>query len=93
MAWLGIMRRVDHMLNLKLDFSKLEKKSNRLIKLVDAKIDEIEESTPDFNVHEFLSELDANFEELSFQPVEDFWEEELGRLFDNIDQDDADQTI
>jgi hypothetical protein len=86
MAWLGIMRRVNHMLKLDLDLSELEEKSERLVKLIASKIDEIEDATPDFNVHEYIDELNANFDELPFHPMEDFWEEELGRLFGDIDK-------
>ena len=89
MAWLGIMKRVNHMLNLNFDLAELEEKSNHLVKLVAEKINEIEENTPDFSIHEYLEELNANFDELPFHPTHDFWEEELGRLFDKLDQDET----
>jgi proteasome assembly chaperone (PAC2) family protein len=85
MAWLGILRRIKHMLDLDIDLSELELKSENLIKVMDDKIDEIEEKTPDLNVREYLERIDNEFEEKLFHPREDFWEEQLGRLFDNID--------
>jgi hypothetical protein len=88
MAWLGIMRRINHMLNLDLDLTELELKSEHLIKLMDDKIDEIEKKSPDLNVREYLERIENEFEETFFQPRDDFWEEQLGRLFDNIDSED-----
>ena len=85
MAWLGIMKRVNSLLKLNVDLSELEEKSQRLVKLITTKIKEIDEATPDFSVQDYINELNANFEELVFHPMDDFWEEELGRLFGNID--------
>ena len=88
MAWLGIMRRINHMLNLDIDLSELELKSDHLIKLMDDKIDEIEKTAPDFDVRQYLEQINNEFEETLFHPQEDFWEEQLGQLFDNIDVDE-----
>lgn len=88
MAWLGIMRRINHMLKLDFDLSELESKSEHLIKLMNDKIDEIEKIAPELNVRQYLEQLNENFEETRFHPQEDYWEEELGRLFDQIDSDD-----
>jgi predicted ATP-grasp superfamily ATP-dependent carboligase len=84
-AWLGIMKRLNSMLKLNFDLSELEEKSQRLVKLIATKIEEIDEATPDFSVQDYINELNVNFEELTFHPMDDFWEEELGRLFGNID--------
>ena len=91
-AWLGIMRRVTHMLKFEVDLSNLEEKSEHLKKLMDEKIDEIENTAPELNIREYLQRLGDEFEENLFQPLEDFWEEELGRLFDKIDPDENDKT-
>ena len=87
-AWLGIMQRINHMLNLQVDLSDLQKKSDHLIKLMDDKIDELENSAPDLNIRAYIQRLQDDFDEAIFQPHEDFWEEELGRLFDNFDVED-----
>jgi proteasome assembly chaperone (PAC2) family protein len=87
-AWLGIMRRVNHMLNVNLNLTDLEKKSENLGKLMDDKIDEIDKAAPELNIRNYLQKLADNFEENPFLPLEDFWEEELGRLFDKIDAND-----
>ncbi len=90
-AWLDIMRRINHMLNLDFDLTELEIKSEHLQKLLDDKIDEIEKTTPELNVRQYLERLEDNFEETHFHPQEDFWEEELGRLFDKIDSDNEEE--
>ncbi len=89
LAWLGIMRRIDYMLKLGLDLSDLEKRSARLLKLMDTKIEEIETNLPDLNVRSYLAQLAEEFEEKPFQPLDDFWEEQIGRLFDKLDEDEA----
>jgi proteasome assembly chaperone (PAC2) family protein len=90
-AWVSIMRRIDHMLKLNFDFSELEEKSNKLLKLMDAKIDEIETADPELDVHGYMQRLIDEFEEKPFQPTEAYWEEELGRLFDKFDPDAEDE--
>jgi proteasome assembly chaperone (PAC2) family protein len=87
-AWLGIMRRVNHMLEINLNLTDLEKKSENLGKLMDDKIDELDKAAPELNIRNYLQKLADNFEENPFLPLEDFWEEELGRLFDKIDTND-----
>jgi proteasome assembly chaperone (PAC2) family protein len=87
-AWLGIMRRINHMLKLDFDLSDLEAKSDHLMKLMDDKIDELEKTAPELNIREYLQRLDDEFDEVPFLPQDRFWEEELGRLFDNLDSDD-----
>ncbi len=46
MAWLGVMRRVNYMLHLNWDLSELEAKSERRVRLMDDKIDEIAKTFP-----------------------------------------------
>jgi proteasome assembly chaperone (PAC2) family protein len=87
-AWLGIMRRITYMLKLDFDLDELESKSEHLNKLLDDKIDEIENNVPELNIRAYLKKLGEDFEERLFHPLEDYWEEELGRLFDKIDSDE-----
>ncbi|MBN1667993.1 MAG: PAC2 family protein [Anaerolineales bacterium] len=86
-AWLGVMRRVNHLLNLEFDLSELEHKSQELQQLMNAKIAEIERENPDLNVRDYLQQLSENFTERTFDPAEDFWEEQIGRLFDKLDDE------
>jgi proteasome assembly chaperone (PAC2) family protein len=88
MAWLAAMRRVNYMLNLDFDLSHLERKSLRLVKLMDSKVQELESMAPQLGVREYLSKLSADFTEMPFQPLDDVWEDELRRLFDDSGSSD-----
>jgi proteasome assembly chaperone (PAC2) family protein len=83
MAWLGVMRRVIHMLQMEFDLTDLERKSRRLIKIVDAKVDELDGLAPQLGVREYLDQLSEEFAEVTFQPLDDVWEEEFRRLFED----------
>ncbi|MFN2223014.1 MAG: PAC2 family protein [Candidatus Promineifilaceae bacterium] len=83
MAWLGVMRRVIYMLNMEFDLSDLERKSRRLIKIVDAKVDELDGMAPQLGVRDYLDRLSDDFTEVTFQPLDDVWEEEFRRLFED----------
>jgi predicted ATP-grasp superfamily ATP-dependent carboligase len=83
MAWLGVMRRVNHMLKLNLDLSDLEKRSEKLIQLMDDKIEELNDLAPQLGIRDYMSRLSETFEETPFYPLDDVWEDELRRLFDD----------
>ena len=85
MAWLGIMRRVNYMLKLNWDLSELEAKSQRLLKLMDDKIEEIAKAFPEINIHEYMKQLEEDFDEVIFEPLQDLWEDEINRLFDRFE--------
>lgn len=86
MAWLGVMERVTYMLKMDFDLSDLKRKSRRLLKLVDAKVEELDRAAPQLGVREYLDNLSQDFTEVSFQPLDDVWEDEFRRLF----EDDSD---
>jgi hypothetical protein len=83
MAWLGVMRRVIYMLGMDFDLTDLERKSRRLIKIVDAKVDELDGMAPQLGVRDYLDNLSEEFSEVTFQPLDDVWEEEFRRLFED----------
>jgi len=83
MAWYGIMRRINYMLKLEFDFSDLERKSRRLIRVVESKVDELDRSSPQLGLRAYLTNLSDNFTETTFEPLDDVWEEEFRRLFDD----------
>jgi proteasome assembly chaperone (PAC2) family protein len=85
-AWLGTMRRVSHMLKLDLDLDDLERKSARVLEVVEAKVAEIERLAPQLGVREYMAELSEQFEEQPFEPLGAIWEEELSRLFDDDEE-------
>jgi proteasome assembly chaperone (PAC2) family protein len=83
MAWLGVMRRVNYMLNLDIDLSGLERRSERLVKLLNDKVEELDNTAPQLGVKEFMAGLSEDFTETTFEPLDDVWEDELRRLFDD----------
>jgi proteasome assembly chaperone (PAC2) family protein len=87
MAWLNVMRRVEHMLNLGFDLSDLEARSQRLIEVIEAKIDEIDEASPQLGLREYMQRLSDEFVENPFNPLDEIWEEELKRLFGKMDDE------
>jgi hypothetical protein len=89
MAWLGIMRRINFMLKLEFDLADLQAKTKRLIETVDAKIEEIDSVAPQLNIREYMARLSDEFEETVFDPLDEMWEDELRRLFDDTDSSDG----
>ncbi|NLX10768.1 MAG: PAC2 family protein [Chloroflexi bacterium] len=89
MAWLGIMRRINYMLKTRFDLSDLERKSERLLEVVDAKIDELDRSEPQLGVRDYFARLTADFTEVQFNPLDEVWEDELRRLLDDDEPDQA----
>jgi proteasome assembly chaperone (PAC2) family protein len=90
-SWLAVMRRVNHMLKLGLDLSDLERKHEKLMEAMDEKVAELEESNPQLGVREYFNQLAAQFEETRFEPLADFLEDELSRLFDKFEGDEKDE--
>ena len=88
-AWLGIMRRVNSLLKLNWDLTELEAKNARLLKLMDDKIEEIARTFPEINIHQYMQQLEENFEEVVFEPLQDLWEDEINRIFDRFEDDDS----
>jgi proteasome assembly chaperone (PAC2) family protein len=83
MAWLGVMKRINYMLKLNLDLSDLQEKSDHLLEVVDAKVDELDSMAPEMGVRDYMAGLAEAFDEIPFEPLGDVWEEELNRLFDD----------
>ncbi|MFQ5612072.1 MAG: PAC2 family protein [Anaerolineae bacterium] len=80
-AWHDLLKRLNHMFGLAVDLSELERQSAELIASMDAKIDELEQKLPQLNVKEYLAKLADDFTEMSFMPLDEVWERELGDLF------------
>lgn len=89
MAWLGIMRRVNFMLKTGFDLADLERKSERLIQVVNSKVDELDSVAPQLGVREYLERLSESFTEMIFDPLDDVWEQELRRLLDDEDNSES----
>jgi len=88
MAWLGIMRRVNFMLKLGVDLSDLEQKSQQLIEQIESKVEEIESAAPQVGVRDYLMHLSDDFREITFNPLEDVWEQEIRRILDKYEEGD-----
>ena len=88
MAWLGIMRRVNFMLKLGVDLSDLEQKSQQLIEQIESKVEEIESAAPQVGVRDYLMHLSDEFREITFNPLEDVWEQEIRRILDKYEEGD-----
>lgn len=85
MAWLGVMRRVNHMLKTKFDLADLEQKSEQLVRVIDAKVEELDNSTPQLGVRDYMKRLEDAFTEQQFDPLDDVWEDALRGLLDDDD--------
>jgi proteasome assembly chaperone (PAC2) family protein len=88
-AWLGIMRRINYMMRLGFDLLDLENKSRHLVELVRSKIDELEINAPQLGVREYLKKLSEEFQEIVFNPLDPFWDEELKKLLNKLDDDEG----
>ncbi len=82
-AWYDIMRRINHMLDLGLSLSDLSRRSDELIASIESDIEELDRELPQLNIREYLNDLNKEFTERSFMPLDDIWERELGNLFDD----------
>lgn len=90
-AWLGVMRRVNHMFGLDIDLTDLSQQSERLMTVLDRKVDELEQSAPQLGVRAYMERLATEFTEQPFLPLDDVWEEEIRHLFDDDDGDYDDE--
>jgi predicted ATP-grasp superfamily ATP-dependent carboligase len=84
-AWYDLMRRLNHMFNLGIDLSDLQRESDELLSSMEIKVDELAGKIPQVNIKEYIDQLTEDFTEMTFMPLDDVWERELGDLFDNED--------
>ncbi|HVN55040.1 MAG TPA: PAC2 family protein [Anaerolineaceae bacterium] len=89
-AWLGVMQRINYMLKIGLDLTRLEKKSGRLNDLIESKIEELENANPQLGVREYLQRLSSEFQEIEFSPLDDVWKENLRELLDKFEPGEDD---
>lgn len=84
-SWYDIMRRVNHMCNLGLSLAELGRLSDELTTTIEQDLSELIRDMPQLNIDEYMRQLSAEFTERSFMPLDDVWAEELGNLFDDMD--------
>jgi predicted ATP-grasp superfamily ATP-dependent carboligase len=85
-AWYELMRRFNHMFDLGIDLTELQREMDELTASMDAKIEELEKKMPQLKIKEYLAKLTEDFTEMPFMLLDDVWERELGDLLDNIDE-------
>jgi predicted ATP-grasp superfamily ATP-dependent carboligase len=90
MAWLGVMQRLNYMLKTDFDLTEIAEKSLELTQALADKIDDLDEAAPDLGIKTYMEQLAEDFEEATFDPLGDVWEEELRRLLDDDEVDDED---
>lgn len=85
-AWYELMRRINHMTGLGLDLSELEHRSYELNESIENEVRELDRRMGEFDVVDFLRQVDEEYEERPFMPMEDLWERELGDILDDFDE-------
>ena len=85
-AWYELMRRINHMFGLGLDLSELERRSYELNESIEDEVRELDRRMGGVDVVSFLKQVDEDYEERSFMPMDDIWEEELGDILDDFDE-------
>jgi proteasome assembly chaperone (PAC2) family protein len=81
-AWHEVLRRFNHMFQLGIDLTDIERRSLELTDSVATKLGELGRKLPQFDVQAFVESLDNDFRETPFMPL-DVWERGLGDLFDD----------
>jgi proteasome assembly chaperone (PAC2) family protein len=87
MAWLAVMRRVNHMTKANLDLSDLFQKSQEEIRDIAGKIEELDKMAPQLGLREYFHKLSDEFTETPFIPLDDVWEENVRRILNKLDED------
>jgi proteasome assembly chaperone (PAC2) family protein len=86
-AWYDLMKRINRMFDLNMDFSDLEKQSEELITTWDSKIDHLAQTMPHLQVKDYLAKVNADFgtREDPANHVSDVWEDALQDIFGEDD--------
>lgn len=83
-TWYDLMVRLDHMFDLGLDLTDLERQSEQLVQEWEEKIEQVAQAMPELGVAAYMEEVDQEFTERPFVPLSDLWEEELRNLLDDF---------
>lgn len=71
-AWYDLLRRINYMFKLGLDLSDLEQRSRELVRTVTDQIKGLDQA-PQAQLAEFFERVNAEFNEMSFMPLDDAW--------------------
>lgn len=88
-SWYDIMRRLNRLLQIKVDLTDLEERSVELEQVIDKRIGELEEEMPELGIREVLEAIEGGFSETPYVPLDDLWEEEFRNLFGDSEDDVA----
>lgn len=83
-AWLGSIRRINHMLGININLEDLEQKSDQLTERIKKTIEKLDVKYPDLAFSDYAKKLSDDFEENIFSPLGDIWQDELRRLGDEF---------
>ena len=83
-AWCDIMLRLNYMFKLGFDMTDLQTKSEDLIAEWDAKIQQVASSMPQLDAEAYMDKVREGFNEMSFMPLSDVWQDELRGLLDDF---------
>jgi proteasome assembly chaperone (PAC2) family protein len=92
-AWLGLLRRFNHLFGLSIDTADLVERSRVLTEQISASVEELAEKLPQVPVKEYIAKMTADFDEQKFDAgdptdaLSDVWEDALGDLFDDSSAD------
>ena len=84
-AWYDIMRRLNQLFAMNIYLAQLEKQSYELMDEMERQVAELEEKAPELKVREFFEQVNMQFQERPFQPLDDVWEQGLQDLFDDLE--------
>lgn len=82
LAWMNVVERVNHLLGVDFDLTLLEDLSDDLITQINDRVIELDNKYPELRLADFFARLKSNFEEQSFTPLDDIWEDSLRKLGD-----------
>lgn len=84
-AWYDIMRRLNHMFDLRVDLTDLGQRSETMVRTIDEKLAEMAEENAELDIDGYMQRLNEEFTETPFLPLDDVWEQGLRGLFDDMD--------
>jgi predicted ATP-grasp superfamily ATP-dependent carboligase len=83
-AWLNVMERINHLFAIQFDLSTLETLADDLVDRVDEQVSSLDAKFPELRLTNFFDRLRNSFEEESFTPLDDVWEDSLRKLGDQF---------
>jgi len=86
-AWHELMRRINHMADLRLDLEDLEQRGEAVTQAIAASIADLDRRMPQLNIRAYLATLSEQFTEHPFLPLDDVWTETLNDILEGFDEE------